>query len=363
MSRYLGDTALSILNTKYYYTSLNKEKDDCQDEEFYKAAKKKLEDYNWLQDVSDQILKGLCYVYRKRLKGNFESNICKFLYFWLGNILLDKMSHNVVFFDVILDLFNILKNDEIGKFCELPRYYINKNNFKYIKFFFDYSQDYNNYREQLTGNNPSCNYEYKTYLETYVNFYKSVRDECAKYPNRNSYCNEFYQHFNGKSEYLLSNWKCELQEHGREEQELEDEEEEVAEESKLPTIHGMGVYPVTNQNEDSSEKEQEKNGPGSPGYPSGEGTPFLNDTLYPADDPTPSTIKKSITSAASAAGVLVPLFLVYHFTPAKSWINRLLGRKQMYRNPYANQVFMANFSMPEDFYSERNRYNIMYRPE
>ncbi|VVA00380.1 PIR protein, partial [Plasmodium vivax] len=133
--------------------------------------------------------------------------------------------------------------------------------------------------------------------------------------------------------------------------------------------YGMGVYPVTNQNEDSSEKEQEKNGPGSPGYPSGEGTPFLNDTLYPADDPTPSTIKKSITSAASAAGVLVPLFLVYHvitiaiFTPAKSWINRLLGRKQMYRNPYANQVFMANFSMPEDFYSERNRYNIMYRPE
>ncbi|VUZ99515.1 PIR protein, partial [Plasmodium vivax] len=88
-----------------------------------------------------------------------------------------------------------------------------------------------------------------------------------------------------------------------------------------------------------------------------------------SEESSGSTIKKSITSAASAAGVLVPPFLVYHvitiviFTPAKSWINRLLGRKQMYRNPYANQELMADFSMPQDFYSERNRYNIMYNPE
>ncbi|SCA59597.1 hypothetical protein PVT01_000022100 [Plasmodium vivax] len=137
------------------------------------------------------------------------------------------------------------------------------------------------------------------------------------------------------------------------------------------------------------------------------------------EDSSPSTIKKSITSAVSAAGVLVPPFLIYNYAPARSWIYKLLGmnkgtnrnpyanqelmadfsmpqeefpeylsalnngvlaentyaparswinkllgmNKGPSRNPYANQEIMADFSMPEDFYSERNRYNIMYNPE
>ncbi|SCA60294.1 Plasmodium vivax Vir protein, putative [Plasmodium vivax] len=198
MSSYLGKNKLRLLRTKHNYGRLDNGWDICQNEEFYDAAKEILEDYDWLHDVSEQILKGLCYVYRNRLKDNFQSDICKFLYFWLGSILIDNMTHNTVFFDVIKDLFNTLKNNNIEKFCEIPHYYMNVNKFKNIKFFFDYSEDYTSYEQQFTGYNHSCNREYKSYLDTYVNSYKSVRDECKNNPNRNNYCEEFNQYFKGK---------------------------------------------------------------------------------------------------------------------------------------------------------------------
>ncbi|CAI7724089.1 PIR protein [Plasmodium vivax] len=362
MSNYLGDHKLSLLRTKYFYGQLDNGRDGCQNDTFYNLAKTKIGRNDGLQDVSDKILKGLCYVYKKSLLDNFESDICKFLYFWLGNILLNKMRYNFVFVDVILYLFNTLQNNKIGKICELPHHYMDVNNFKNIKLFFDYSEDYTSYKQQFTGHKHSCNREYKSYLDTYVNSYKSVRDECKKNSNRNSYCEEFNQYFTGKFDYDLSNWKCDLEENGRENQELE-EDDEVADKSLLSPEHGMGVHHVINQNQFSSVREEAVNVPGSPGYILVEKNLDLNNISDTPDDYSPSTIKKSITSAASAAGLLVPPFLVYHFTPARSWINQLLGRNNMNRNPYANQELMTNFPMPGDFDSERNRYNIMYRPE
>ncbi|CAG9479384.1 unnamed protein product [Plasmodium vivax] len=361
MSNYLGDKKLGLLRTKYNYGKLDSGWDICQKDAFYNKAKTELDRNDGLQDVSDNILKALCYVYKKSLIDNFESDICKFLYFWLGNILLDKMRNKFVFFDVIRDIFDILKNHK-GKICTAPTYHIDVENFKNIKLFFDYSEDYDSYDNQITVYNQPCNNNYKKYLQKYVDTYNKFHGICQNEPHSYAYCDVFNEYFNGKNAYDLSNWKCDLQEHGHEEQELEDEK--VAQESPLSPGLGKGVHHEKNPKEFPNVIGQKEERPGSPGYPSGEGTPFLNDTLYPADDPTPSTIKKSITSAVSAAGVLVPPFLVYHYTPAGTWLSKLLGRnKGPTRNPYANQEIMADFSMPGDFYSERNRYNIMYRPE
>ncbi|KMZ96379.1 hypothetical protein PVNG_06390 [Plasmodium vivax North Korean] len=266
--------------------------------------------YQWNVDVSDQILKGLCYVYRKRLKNNFESDICKFLYFWLGSILIDRMTHNTVFFDVINDLFKTLKTNNIEKICELPHTYMDVNHFKKIKFFFDYSQDYISYEQQLTGHNHSCNEEYKTYLDKYVKSYKDVKVECADNQNPNSYCNEFYQYFNGKNIYNLSNWKCVLDEHRHEEEELE--EDNAAQLSQISPGLGRGIHHATNQKEFPGVTGQKENDLGSPVFPLGEESPAFNGVSNPEVDSSPSTITKSVTSAVSAAGVLVPPFLIYN---------------------------------------------------
>ncbi|KMZ95055.1 hypothetical protein PVMG_05582 [Plasmodium vivax Mauritania I] len=304
-----SNKALSIVNTKYYYTSLDEEKDDCQDEAFYNAAKEKLKNNSWKEDASDNILKALCYVYKKSLNDHFERHICKYLYFWLGNILLDKMKNNIVFVDVIIDLFNILKDDNMRKICILPHTYMDVNHFKKIKFFFDYSEDYNSYKQQLIGHNNSCNSEYKTYLDNYVKSYNNVKDECTKNPNHNSYyCNEFDEYFKGKDVYDLSNWTCNLQEHGHEEQELED----IAEDPQLQPVLELRGDPTTILNQVSSVTGQSEKGPGSSVYTSSERTSDLNSLLDHQGDSSSSTIKKSVTSAVSAAGVLVPPFLIYN---------------------------------------------------
>ncbi|CAI7721668.1 PIR protein [Plasmodium vivax] len=360
MTNFLGNTKLSILNTKYYYTSLNEAHDDCQNEAFYNIAKKKLEDYDWLHDVSEQILKGLCYVYRKRLKNNFESDICKFLYFWLGNILYDKLKYNILFFDVINNLFDILKDDNMRKICILPHTYMDVNHFKKIKFFFDYSEDYNSYKQQLIGHNNSCNSEYKTYLDNYVKSYNNVKVECEENHITNTYCKEFHHYFKGKNVYDLSNWKCILQEYGHEYQELEDEE--VAQEPLSSPEHGKGVHHATTLNQFPSVEEQEEKSLGSSHYISRVATPELDSISDPSVVSSISTTTKSIASAASAAGLLVPPFLLYNFTPARSWINKLLGRNNMNRNPLTERELIEHFYKPDHFDSERNKYNIMYRP-
>ncbi|KMZ76945.1 hypothetical protein PVIIG_06175 [Plasmodium vivax India VII] len=110
-------------------------------------------------------------------------------------------------------------------------------------------------------------------------------------------------------------------------------------------------------------RKPDENGLSSLVHPSSEGNSEVNSVSPPSYDPPTPTITKSIVTAASAAGLLVPPFLIYNFTPVRSWINKLLGRNQIYRNPLTERELMENSYQPDNFDSERNRYNIMYRPE
>ncbi|KMZ95154.1 hypothetical protein PVMG_06092 [Plasmodium vivax Mauritania I] len=307
---YIKNTEFGYLNTNFYYSYLNEGYNYCQNEAFYNAAKKKLTEYSWNEDVSDKILKALCYVYKKSFNNNFERDICKYLYFWLGNILIENMSHNTVFFDVIRDLFSTLKKNNIEKICELPHPYMDVNHFKNIKLFFDYSEDYYSYKHQLKGNNHSCNNKYKNYLYKYVNSYKEVKVECAENKNPNSYCNEFNHYFDSKDDNLLSKWKCNFQENGHEHPELE--EVEVPKKPPLSPGPVTGVHPTTFQNKVSSVRGQEGTRPSYSGYPLREATDDLNIISDSTDESSISATTKSIASAASAAGLLVPPFLVYN---------------------------------------------------
>ncbi|SCA83560.1 Plasmodium vivax Vir protein, putative [Plasmodium vivax] len=134
-------------------------------------------------------------------------------------------------------------------------------------------------------------------------------------------------------------------------------------ESHLQPVQGLEVDREKEVKQFSNVSEQEENLPGSSGYSSTEGNFELDSASDPADLPSPSTIKKSITTAVSAAGLLVPPFLVYNFTPVRSWINKLLGRNQIYRNLLTERELIENSYQPSHFDSERNRYNISYRPE
>ncbi|SCA59609.1 Plasmodium vivax Vir protein, putative [Plasmodium vivax] len=359
MPNYLGDKEFSYLNTNFYYNSLNTRYNDCQDEEFYNAAKEKIKKYTWNADASEQILKGLCYVYRKSLKNDFESNICNYLYYWLGNILLEKMKHNFLFQEAIYDLFDILLNDK-KKICTAPPYYINVENFENIKFFFDYSEDYNGYNEQIKTHNPPCNEKYNNYLKSYVHSYNKFKAICQNGRSSYSYCNVFNEYFANKDSTNLSKWTCRL-EH-REPEIIEENDETETTNEQPSSTHGMEGHSVTLSRTFEGERGQGAQHLSSSGYFSDADASVMTSVSGSSDSSSPSTITKSVASAASAAGLLVPPFLVYNFTPAGAWINKLFGRNQMNRSSLTEGQLIENFYQPVDFNSERSRYNISYRP-
>ncbi|VVA00358.1 PIR protein, partial [Plasmodium vivax] len=197
-------------------------------------------------------------------------------------------------------------------------------------------------------------------IQKYVKTYKKFQRECQNKSPSPGYCNAFNKYFDKKDPERLSNLSCNIQDN---ETEREKKVEQVAVESQLPPAQGVEANTPTEAEQFSSGSGEKEKTYGSSVNTSREETPILYRDSDPTNVPSISTATKSIATAASAAGLLVPPFLIYNFTPVRSWINKLLGRNQIYRNPLTERELMENSYQPDNFDSERNRYNIMYRPE
>ncbi|EDL42632.1 variable surface protein Vir7, putative, partial [Plasmodium vivax] len=326
----------------------------CKDEIFYNEAKKELSKKMELRHVSDNILKALCYVYRKSSKQYFDDTICNFLYFWLGDILLEKLINKHFFSEIILNLFNTLiyKN---AKICTAPHYYIHEDDFKNIKLFFDISEDYKIYKSQLY-NNMYCNKNYMSYLDTHVQNYKKFHTECeveSYGTHEKRYCKYFKEYFPKEEHNTLSNLKCYSKEDASQSGQLNEPMERVQKEqlSVIPVVesqeslsHPDSASRVSSREQYYKPSEIRLN---TSGYE-------LDNILDPSDGSSTSIASKSITGAVSVAGILVPSYLMYNYTYAGTWINKVLGRKTRTNfNPYTDQYLMANFSGLENFNSER----------
>ncbi|CAG9485615.1 unnamed protein product [Plasmodium vivax] len=369
MSTFLGKTELNILRTKHHYYYFDNEIRNCEGVAFIESAKRELSIRKELLHVSEKILKALCYVYNKSILEGFDKDVCKFFYFWLGNILLNNLEKKQFYTDIISNIFKSLNSAGNGEVCKLPHYYIHENDFDKIKRIFDYSEDYNNYILQLIEHNPPCSSDYKSYLDTYVDSYKKLREECTSKEQPTGYCKEFHYYFLGKDEKLLSTWKCNLHENDPRDHDLGEEEKEAYDE----TLKGMEQLPSNSRI--GSHGIQSDNGfailgashaghlrPAALGLDTE--TSLMGRPSSPPDASSPSIASKSITGAVSVAGILVPSYLMYNYTYAGTWMNKVLGRKTRTNfNPYTDQYLMANSSGPENFNSERSRYNISYRPE
>ncbi|CAG9473064.1 unnamed protein product [Plasmodium vivax] len=372
MSTFLGKIKLNNLRTKHYYYNFDNEIGECDGDVFIETAKSELAMWNELLPVSEKILKALCFVYKRSMRQNFDKDICKFFYFWLGNILLNNLEKRKrqFFIDIIVNIFNSLNSAGNGEVCKPPHIYIYENDFDDIKQIFDYSEDYSSYRIQLTEHNPPCNSEYKSYLDAYVNTYNKLRGECAATGYLTGYCKEFHNYFHGKDADLLSTWSCDLQENDPRDKELE-EEEEVEDDNETaarierssPTFRIGAQDPsfIHIHSSGGAVRDAVHDGPVSSLL---QGKSLMGSDSSSPDASSPSIASKSITGAVSVAGILVPSYLMYNYTSAGTWINKVLGRKTRTNfNPYTDQFLMANISGPENFYSERSRYNISYRPE
>ncbi|KMZ76632.1 hypothetical protein PVIIG_06429 [Plasmodium vivax India VII] len=223
-------------------------------------------------------------------------------------------------------IYGILSEGELRKVCDPVKYNIRYRNFQKFKDIFDLSEIYNNYRLHFIKVNPSCDKNYDDAINSYQVLYNSLRNECT-IENTNyheEYCEVFREHFPNEKHSEISSWKCKLQEPEEQDQQLVEEPTDDSRKDQMPERPEKIV-------------EQRNHLPG------------LLQTRQFVEHP--SALHPGLHTGNT-------------YTPAGTWISKLLGmNKGSNRNPYANQELMENFSMPEDFYSERNRYNIMYNPE
>ncbi|SCA60826.1 VIR protein [Plasmodium vivax] len=363
MDDVLGDEKLRLLPSKIYYENLDKGYSGCENFNFYFNAKTELREYNGLEKVFEQILKALCYVYIQNSRRDSVNDICNFLYYWLGNILLKNLDPKLLFIEVILKLFTILKNDSNENICKLLYTHNDEDFFKKIKLIFDYTEDYVNYEINLSKHSSFCNEEYHSYLKKYVETYKELYNKCILEGKNDIYCEAFKDYYDNKKHTNLFNWSCTLKKEP-EVPPLREESGRTALPRQLEGIFDRGLQSELLQSTTKAEKQQvgELHGQGDHKLDTG-----ISETIITAsslDDKSSSITSKSITGALSVAGFLVPSYLMYNYTPAGIWISKLLGtNKGPNLNSYANQELMPNFSMPGDLYSERSRYNISYRPE
>ncbi|VUZ93427.1 PIR protein [Plasmodium vivax] len=354
MPNYLGDEKLKFLQTKYNYGKLDSGWDIYEYDILYNEAKNILDENKGLENDSNKILRALYYVYKNRLTGNIESDICNFLYYWLGDILLEKLEKNLFFYDIISKLFKILISKNKHRLCELPHSYMYNNEFQDYKLIFDCSEDYKSYKVQHIYSIMPCSKNYMTHLERNVNIYKKLED--LKKP----YCDTFREYFPDKTSDLFSQFNCRLEtrnptvgqlEEQKGAQELLQEGQMIGglqQEEKNFVVTEIGVSPVQHPSSSDSYVNRVDSQMGDNSLPS---------------DGTPSSItSKSVTGAVSVAGALVPSYLLYNYTPAGNLINKLLGRTRMNHNPLTEEQLMNNFYQPEGFNSERSGYNISYRP-
>ncbi|KMZ95111.1 hypothetical protein PVMG_05940 [Plasmodium vivax Mauritania I] len=305
MDYVLGDEQLRILPTKLHYHLLDDPKwGKCEGESFYNAAKEEISRKRGLQDDSDKILEALCYVYKKSSREGFDNNLCNFLYFWLGDILLKKLEKEDFFQEIILKLFKILTNKN-GMVCTAPHSFMYKEDFEYAKLFFDISEDYKIYKSQLY-NNVLCDKNYMTYLDARVKDYKKFHSECEveTYDSHEKrYCKYFKEYFPKDKPNTLSNMKCYLKiivPEIEQSQEIKLEPTEVYASDASSKQLNAGVITSTEVYPGISRPDLNKI------------IPEISATSAPTDNPSPSIASKSITGAVSVAGILVPSYLMYN---------------------------------------------------
>ncbi|KMZ88768.1 hypothetical protein PVBG_05860 [Plasmodium vivax Brazil I] len=275
--------------------------------------KHELEGGIWNKNISDELLNALCYVYIKKENNTLNENLCNYLYYWLGSKVLTNLRLKDFFFDVITRIYRILNESELGKICDPAEHNIYNHNFQKFKDIYDLSEDYNTYKSHFIIPNPSCDKNYQDKLKTYVYLYNKLRDECSiEKTNYNAqYCKVFNKYFSNERHSEITSWKCKLKESEQQVVQLEEKPRKDAENETLLERRGLIVgQKLYRQGLLETEEFAEHLGTQHTGLRA-ENTVMGSVSDHPDNSP-PSTVKKSITSAVSAAGLLVPPFLVYH---------------------------------------------------
>ncbi|KMZ77153.1 hypothetical protein PVIIG_06234 [Plasmodium vivax India VII] len=309
MGKILGNEELNNLPTKVNYSYFDEKRGDCYNVDIYKSTEVRLNMNDGLQEVSDKIMKALCYVYNKSKDPKFDKSICDFLYYWISDMLLKHLTNSSSYNTAISPLFDVFHHTGVNNVCKVRHWSMEAHNFNDIKLIFDYSKDYNIYKEQLTEQNPQCYEDYMNYLNKYVSTYNKLYDECQKEENlTKKHCELFKEYFTHEQHSHLSTLKCDLKENETQPEQLSGGHGNVAGDTQLTVIH--------------VEREESATGPHHLSQPySSKGTSEMGGIKMNGKDTPTSIASPTVIGMTTIAGIVVPSYLTYNVISI--WIKKL----------------------------------------
>ncbi|GAW84448.1 variable surface protein [Plasmodium gonderi] len=370
-----NDDELNKLPSKKKYTNFNNGHVGCNHVYFYELVKSHLKQEEWKKDVSNEILKALCYVYNTYNQGNFNSDDCYYLYHWLNDIIYNNITYQLHYISVITVLEFLLKSNEGFNICDYKEYNINNENYRNIKKLFDFSKDYDDLAKYFSTGQKICNSDFKNYLDEHIRIYNEFKNKCKNLMSDNATCIFFHKYFQGKTEKDLTKWKFTL-EGSSHIYAAQEEKHTILGQSNEEGVKTLQIHALIKSDKEKTALENVNQS----AYINADKEdlnhqllghslftierPILSAIIDNSGTPSDSTSKSMVIPALGIGFSIFSIILckvIINFTPVGYWLKKaLLGKSKSKRNIMMDRNIIEDYSIPEVLDSPR-RLNIIYR--
>ncbi|SBT52552.1 PIR Superfamily Protein [Plasmodium ovale wallikeri] len=286
--------------------------------------------YPGIHDTCKQLVKKLNYIKKEKTNDNLDY-LSTYLFYWIHDNVtqfkIDLKSKYKDAMDILHSECNIIKT-KIGisdNVCNLWDYKIDIENINKKKAFFEFFDDYETMREEITSSEGGdCN-KYFDYIFDIAKIYKDFNTLCESDNN----CNKFYissQYPN--PQVLLGLSSC----------------SEIADTKGLSSELALLSSPVVPLDA------------------------FSGSLLSPVEQRNPPNFEyyhTIIIVVLSFFGIILMSFLIYRLTPIGPWIYNQVFKKKLIRNYFNgedSQEFLEHTSDSLDTNSQKMDYNLRYYP-
>ncbi|SCN45312.1 PIR protein [Plasmodium malariae] len=287
-----------------------------------------LSEYNGVFDFCEKFI-GIIENFNKlTIFGQFEDDSCITVKFWVYDRLFKLPINNTNVNDINKVILKLKENIDLDtiKECNIFNFTYSKEDFYIMKSLYDYATNYNTIKKYLYGKNYICKQNLKNYIDKNYEIYINVKDKCNSNDTRNDeYCT-VYDYI--KKVFINENSSLSCKVKHSEDDVSEKEHVTRRDEGLSPTLSNLG-------------KRDEK---------------------ISGINAITEHEKNSVPFAKIIVGVVFPLlgffFILYKFTPFKSWLKTNLLKKKIIKD-YEDEEYTQE--PLNEYYSTRRRH-VHYHP-
>ncbi|SCA60449.1 Plasmodium vivax Vir protein, putative [Plasmodium vivax] len=346
MGEHLTESDIKELTSNIIYHNFEHGDGNCNQVPFYDNILYELEMHNSLKPIYDKLAKAVCYVYwRKVNHKNFDSDLCAYLFYWLGDQIYSIVSEKAVFSKIIKAFYGELYASHEGTICNPPEYSIDPDTFHKNKLLFDYSKNYNNIYLRTLSGDTKCDEGYIKYIKKYIETYNDAYLNCNKGDKQKYDCEYFNTLFQNHEKRKLGSFHCTHHKAQPLSTYAQSFDEQVKHLSQVSRVSERNIDIIVNPGLRGDNALHERQGPyKNPGLSDNNvlDSTITHNTNNTSEGGTSKTIAGSV---APVLGVSSISLLLYKVTPLGGFIRNFLGRN---RNMYNPVEYMDSFNPYSD---------------